>query len=86
LIGAPAPLGHQGPGTVACPNQITRRITAGRTVTFGAVCTTAHYNYTAPPQRPAEAWPCTAALNLRRLLNLGLHHRNGAWTIPTTAA
>jgi DDE family transposase len=23
----------------------------------------------------------TAALNLRRLLNLGLDHRNGAWTI-----
>jgi len=23
-----------------------------------------------------------AAINLRRLLNLGLHHHNGAWALP----
>jgi hypothetical protein len=27
-----------------------------------------------------------AALNLRRLLTLGLHHRNGTWTIPNAPA
>ncbi len=27
-----------------------------------------------------------AALNLRRLINLGLHLRHDAWTIPTASA
>jgi hypothetical protein len=136
-------------GTVTCPNQITRRITASRTVTFGAAChhcplrqrcTTSKtgrglalhehdallraarhdwathddlrdtYRRHRPMVERSIAWligpksRCRklryrgvhandwwlhtrmAALNLRRLINLGLHHQHGAWTVPTTAA
>jgi hypothetical protein len=136
-------------GTVTCPNQVTRRITARRTATFGAACrdcplrkrcTTsktgrglalnehdallrqARRDWANNPQlrdtyrrhRPMversiawligpkgrcrklryhgtaanDWWLHTrmAALNLRRLLNLGLHHHNNAWKLPPASA
>ena len=131
-------------GTVTCPNGVTRPITPGRTVTFGAACrgcplrarcttaktgrtltlhehqallrqarrdwaTNPHLQATYRRHRPmverSIAWligpkgRCRklryrgvaanhfwlhtrmAALNLRRLLNLGLHRRRGTWAL-----
>nr|WP_069167994.1 IS1182 family transposase [Nocardia altamirensis] len=131
-------------GTATCPNDVTRRITAGRTVSFGKACTgcplrprcttskqgrTLHlhrhdtllrsarrdwrtdqqlrdtYRQHRPMVERSIAWligpksRCRklryrgvttnnhwlhtrmAALNLRRLLNLGLTHNNSGWAI-----
>lgn len=38
-----------------------------------------------PDQRRTLDSPPAAALNLRRLINLGLGHRNGTWTLTPAA-
>jgi hypothetical protein len=136
-------------GTATCPNGVTRRITARRSVTFGAACrgcplrqrcTTARrgrsldlhphdallrrarrdwatrddlratYRRHRPMVERSIAWligpkgRCRklryhgvaandwwlhtrmAALNLRRLLNLGLYHHNHTWALPIASA
>ena len=74
---------------IAAIRRVAREV-PGASEVVTAVCTAHDY---ADPGKPKIAWndagaraeTRTAALNLRTLINLGLHHVDGHWNLPTPA-